>query len=137
MQLNDVEAKDILIGLALENTNKNFIDLKLGTNYNVNNTWFSLEDHLNKIYKKQQYYAAVDYDFTKRLNFNMQFHYFIYSDNQFTTHLQLPIWNMAISYQSRTSHNILKLLLIDLLDKNVDFQRRGATNYFKETTSES
>jgi len=67
----------------------------------------------------------------------MQFDYFIYSDNQLTTHLQLPIWNMAISYQSRNSHNILKLLLIDLLDKNLDFQRRGTTNYFKETTSES
>jgi len=48
MQLNDVEAKDILIGLALKNTNKNFMDLKLGTNYSVNNTWFSLKDHLNR-----------------------------------------------------------------------------------------
>lgn len=32
---------------------------------------------------------------------------------------------------------MLKLVLIDLLDKNVDFERRSTANSFEETTSES
>ena len=44
---------------------------------------------------------------------------------------------MAISYHSRNSHNIFKLVLIDLIDKNVGFERRSTTNNFEETTSES
>ncbi|WP_178984320.1 outer membrane beta-barrel protein [Winogradskyella helgolandensis] len=137
LQLNDVVSKDILMGLSIENANKNVIDLKLGTNYSVNNTTFSIEKDLNRTYKKQHYYAAVDYDFTEKLNFNTQFDYFAFSDNQFDSSLQLPIWNMAISYKIGNSHNSLKLVLIDLLDKNVDVERRSTTNYFEETTSES
>ncbi|WP_179319180.1 outer membrane beta-barrel protein [Winogradskyella helgolandensis] len=137
LQLNDVVSKDILMGLSIENANKNVIDLKLGTNYSVNNTTFSIEKDLNRTYKKQHYYASVDYDFTEKLNFNTQFDYFAFSDNQFDSNLQLPIWNMAISYNIGNSHNSLKLVLIDLLDRNVDFERRSTTNYFEETTSES
>ena len=137
LQLNDVVSKDVLFGLSLENANKNVIDLKLGTNYSINNTSFSIEQDLNRIYKKQHYYSAIDYDFTEKLNFNTQFDYFVFSDNQFATNLELPIWNMAISYAIGNNHNIVKLVLIDLLDKNVDFERRSTTNYFEETTSES
>ncbi len=115
LQLNDVVSKDILMGLSIENANKNVIDLKLGTNYSVNNTSFSIEKDLNRTYKKQHYYAAVDYDFTEKLNFNTQFDYFAFSDNQFDSNLQLPIWNMAISYNIGNSHNSLKLVLIDLV----------------------
>ncbi|WP_179348335.1 outer membrane beta-barrel protein [Winogradskyella pacifica] len=137
LQLNDVESKDVSVGLSLENANKNVVDLKIGTNYSVNNTSFSIEQDLNRIYKKQHYFAAVDYDFIENLNFNTQFDYFSYADNQFATNLELPIWNMAISYTFGNSHNSLKLVLIDLLDENVDFERRSTTNYFEETTSES
>jgi len=137
LQLNDVVSKDVLFGLSLENSNKNVIDLKLGTNYSVNNTSFSIEQNLNRIYRKQHYYSALDYDITEQLNFNTQFDYFIFSDNQFATNLELPIWNMAISYNIANNNNILKLVLIDLLDKNIDFDRRSTTNYFEETTSES
>jgi len=136
-QLNDVVSKDFLIGLSVENSNKNVIDVKLGANYSVNNTSFSIEEDLNRTYRKQHYYSAVDYDFTEKLSFNTQFDYFLFSDNQFDTNLELPIWNMAISYSIGNSHNILKLVLIDLLDRNVDFERRSTTNFFEETTSES
>ncbi|WP_055444449.1 outer membrane beta-barrel protein [Lacinutrix himadriensis] len=136
-QLNDLVSKDFLLGFSLENSNKNLIDLKLGANYSVNNTSFSIEQDLNRTYRKQHYFSAVDYDFTEKLSFNTQFDYFVFSDNQFATNLHLPIWNMAISYTIGNSHNILKLVLIDLLDENVDFERRSTTNYFEETTSES
>ncbi|NRD20685.1 outer membrane beta-barrel protein [Winogradskyella eckloniae] len=136
-QLNDVVSKDFTLGLSVENANKNLVDLKLGVNYSLNHTSFSIEQNLNRSYRQQHYFSAIDYDFTEKLNFNTQLDYFIFSDNQFATNLELPIWNMAISYYLRNSHNSFKLIFIDLLDKNVDFQRRSTTNYFEETTSES
>ncbi|WP_299098235.1 outer membrane beta-barrel protein [uncultured Winogradskyella sp.] len=136
LQLNDVVARDLSLGLSFENANKNFIDLKLGSNYSINNTSFSLEEDLNRTYVKQHYFSAIDYDVIEKLNFNTQFDYFVYSDNQFDTNLFLPIWNMAFSYTIENRH-IFKLVLIDLLDKNVDFERRSTTNYFEQTTSES
>lgn len=137
LQLNDVASKDFLIGFLLENTNKNRLDLKFGANYSFNNTSFSIEQDLNRIYRKQQYFSALDYNITDELNFNTQFDYFLFSDDQFATNLHLPIWNMAVSYNISKNNHMLKLVLIDLLDKNVDFERRSTANYFEETTSES
>ncbi|MDO7173158.1 outer membrane beta-barrel protein [Mariniflexile sp. AS56] len=138
LELNDVISKDFLIGLALENNNKNVIDLKFGANYSVNNTSFSLEKDLNRTYKKQQYFTNLDYDLSKKLNVNTQFDYIVFSDNQFASNVMLPIWNAAISYNvSKRNSNILKLVLIDLLDKNLDVYRRSTTNFFEETNSES
>lgn len=138
LQLNNVTSKDFLLGLTLENNNKNVIDLKFGANYSVNNTSFSLEKDLARTYKKQQYFSNLDYDISKKLNVNTQFDYVIFTDNQFSSKQVLPIWNGAISYNfSNNKNNILKLVLIDLLNKNVDVYRRSTTNYFEETNSES
>ena len=37
----------------------------------------------------------------------------------------------------KRKNNIIKLLLIDLLDKNVDIRRRSTINYIEEVTTES
>lgn len=138
LQLNNVTSKDFLLGLTLENNNKNVIDLKFGANYSVNNTSFSIEKDLDRTYKKQLYFSNLDYDISKKLNVNTQFDYVIFTDNQFSSKQVLPIWNGAISYNfSNNRNNILKLVLIDLLNKNVDVYRRSTTNYFEETNSES
>ncbi|WP_299556855.1 outer membrane beta-barrel protein [Seonamhaeicola sp.] len=138
LQLNDVTSKDFFVSFLLENTNKNTVDLKFGADYGVNNTAFSLEEDLNRTYKKQTYFSMFDYDVNQKLNFNTQFDYIVFSDNQFDSSLNLPIWSAAFSYNlSKNKNNICKLLLIDLLNKNIDFYRRSTTNYFEETTSES
>lgn len=138
LQLNDVTSKDFFAGVSLENSNKNIVDLKVGADYSTNNTSFSLEEDLNRTYKKQTYYSIFDYDVNKKLNINTQFDYIVFSDNQFSSNINLPIWSAAFSYNlSKDKNNICKLLLIDLLNKNVDIYRRSTTNYFEETTSES
>ena len=78
-----------------------------------------------------------DLDITEKLNFNTQFDYVIYTDDKFTSNQELPIWNASVSYAFSKNNNILKLVLIDLLDKNIDLYRRSTQNFFEETTSES
>ncbi|WP_170146744.1 outer membrane beta-barrel protein [Maribacter vaceletii] len=138
LQSNQVDTKDYSFSLILENNNKRIIDVKAGANYSINNTGFSIENDLDRKFSKQQYYSMVDYDFTKKLNFNTQFDYIIYKDNKFSSDQKLPLWNATLSYAfSNKKNDILKLVLIDLLDKNVDIYRNSTINFFEETTSES
>ena len=137
-ELNKVISRDYRFSTLLENTRKNKIDIKTGAEYSINNTSFSIEQDLNREYTKQHYFASADYNFTKQLNVNSQFDYIIFSDDAFASNQKLPLWNAAISYSfSEKKNSIIKLVLIDLLDKNVDIYRRSTTNYFEETTSES
>lgn len=137
MQLNEVKSKNFMFSLSLENYNKSVFDVKAGASYSINNTNFSILSDLDRKFSKQQYYSMFDLDITKKLNFNTQFDYVIYSDDKFTSNQELPIWNASVSYAFSKNNNILKLVLIDLLDKNIDLYRRSTQNYFEETTSES
>ncbi|WP_055436928.1 outer membrane beta-barrel protein [Lacinutrix algicola] len=137
-ELNDVTSQDYRFSTLIENTRKNKIDIKIGAEYSINNTSFSIEQDLNREYSKQQYFTSVDYNFTKQLNVNSQFDYILFSDNAFSSNQKLPLWNAAISYSfSEQRNSIVKLVLIDLLNKDVDIYRRSTTNYFEETTSQS
>ncbi|WP_276168179.1 outer membrane beta-barrel protein [Zobellia alginiliquefaciens] len=137
-QLNEVTSKDFLFSATLENNNKSLVDLKAGATYSGNNTSFSIERDLDRKYTKQQYFSMLDCDLTKKVNFNTQFDYFIYTDNAFASNENIPLWNATVSYAfSKQKSHVLKLLFIDLLDKNIDIYRRSTTNYFEETTSES
>ena len=137
-ELNEVTSRDYRFKGLLENTRKNKIDLKIGVEYSINNTSFSIEQDLNREYTKQQYFTSADYNFTNQLNVNSQFDYIIFSDDAFTSNQKLPLWNAAISYSfSQKKNSIIKLVLIDLLNKDVDIYRRSTTNYFEETTSQS
>jgi hypothetical protein len=79
----------------------------------------------------------VDFDFSKRLNINTQFDYIIYTDNGFSIQQKIPIWNAAMSYSLTKNNNIVKLVFIDLLDRNIDMFRRSTLNYFEETNLQS
>ena len=79
----------------------------------------------------------IDFDLSKRLNFNTQFDYIIYADNNFSIRQELPIWNAAMSYSLTSKNNIVKLVFIDLLNRNIDVFRRSTLNYFEETNLQS
>ena len=137
-ELNEVTSRDYRFSGLLENSQKNKIDAKIGAEYSINNTSFSIEQDLNREYTKQQYFISADYNFTSQLNVNSQFDYIIFSDDAFTSNQKLPLWNAAISYSfSEKKNSIVKLVLIDLLNKDVDIYRKSTTNYFEETTSQS
>ncbi len=137
LELNDVLSKEYLIGFSLENNKKNIFDLKAGVDYSVNHTNFSVEQNLNREFIKQHYYAKFDYDISKRFNINTQFDYFLYADSNFHSNQKIPFWNAGISYAiTKQNNGILKLLFIDILDKNIDIERRSNINYFEETMNQ-
>lgn len=135
--LNEVVSQDYLINLIVQNNSKRRIDLKAGATYIVNNTSFSIENNLDRKFTTQKYFGMIDLDVSKRFNINTQFDYIVYTDNKFSIRQQIPIWNAAMSYALTKNNNIVKLVLIDLLDKNVDVFRRSTLNYFEETNLQS
>jgi hypothetical protein len=137
LELNKVVSQDYLVNLIVQNNSKRRVDLKAGATYMVNNTSFSIENDLDRKFTSQKYFGMIDYDFSKRFNINTQFDYIIYTDNGFSIQQEIPIWNAAISYSLSKNNNIVKLVFIDLLDKNVDVFRRSTLNYFEETNLQS
>lgn len=134
--VNDISSHSFMLGAYLENSKKNKIDAKIGLNYTKTRTEFSIDDGLNRNYGKQQYYFKFDYDVTQRFNFSTQFDYFHYSDSDFQTNYNTPIWNSSISYTvSKNNSAVLKFLIIDLLDRNIDIVKRSTVNFFEETTN--
>ena len=124
------------MNFLVQNTNKRKVDLKAGVTYRRNNTRFSLEKDLDRKFTTQKYFGMVDFDISKKLNFNTQLDYIVYTDNNFSIKQEIPIWNAAISY-SLSKNNNIKLVLIDLLNKNIDVFRRSTLNYFEETNLQS
>jgi hypothetical protein len=138
LENNDVSSQDYLFGFTLENYNKNIFDIKIGATYDINTTTFSIKNDLNRKFTKQRYFLMLDYDISKKISFNTQFDYIVFKDNKFSDNQELPIWNAAISYAfSNNKNNIMKLVFIDILDKNEDISRRSTLNYFEETVTES
>lgn len=135
-ELNNVVSQDFLLNFLVQNTNKRKVDLKAGVTYRRNNTRFSLEKDLDRKFTTQKYFGMVDFDISKKLNFNTQLDYIVYTDNNFSIKQEIPIWNAAISY-SLSKNNNIKLVLIDLLNKNIDVFRRSTLNYFEETNLQS
>lgn len=136
-ELNRVVSQDYLVNLIVQNNKKHSIDLKVGATYRINNTSFSIEKDLNRKFTTQKYFGMVDFDITKRLNVNTQFDYIVYTDNSFSIMQKIPIWNAAVSYSLSKNNNIIKLVLIDLFNRNIDVFRRSTQNFFEETNLES
>ncbi|SDW53546.1 Outer membrane receptor proteins, mostly Fe transport [Lutibacter oricola] len=138
LELNDVTTKEYLLGASIENNRKSIFDIKFGANYTINKTEFSVVEGLDREYIKQHYYSKFDYDISKKLNVNTQFDYYTYSDSNFESNQNIPFWNASVSYTfTKNNNGILKLLLIDILDKNVNIVRRSTINYFEETTNQT
>ncbi|ARV16349.1 hypothetical protein [Polaribacter sp. SA4-12] len=136
-ELNNVVSKDYLVSFMVQNNRKRRVDLKAGATYKINNTSFSIENNQDRQFTNQKYFGMIDFDVSKRLNINTQFYYIIYIDNGFSIQQEIPIWNAAMSYSLSKNNNIIKLVLIDLLDKNIDVYRRSTLNYFEETNLQS
>lgn len=137
-EVNDVISKNYFLGFSIENNNKSIFDIKAGVDFSKTFADFSIQDELNRVFHEQHYYAQFDYEFTKKLNLNTQFDYFIFKDPRFNSNQNIPSWNIAASYSfTKRKNSIVKILIIDILDKNINFSRRNNVNYLEETTHQT
>ncbi len=134
--LNDVTTKEYGFGLSFENNRKNKYDLKIGADFSKNYTEFSIIEDLNRDFIEQHYFVKFDYDITKKLNANAQFDFFMFSDSSFHSNQEIPYLNASISYAlTKNNRAIVKLILIDILDQEIDIRRRSTLNFFEETVN--
>ncbi len=137
-EINEVSSIMNSLNLKFENHDKRTFDLKFGAELILNNTNFSIEKDLNRKFSTQHYYTLFDYDINKKISLNTQFDYYKYTDSNFSPDTILPLWNSAVSYSfTAKKNNVIKLLLIDMLNRNIDIQRRSSVNFFQETVTES
>ena len=136
-ELNNVVSKDYLVNFMMQNNRKSKVDVKAGVTYQINNTSFSIENNSDRAFTSQKYFGMIDFDVSKRFNINTQLDYIIYTDNSFSIQQKIPIWNAAMSYSLSKNNNIIKIVLIDLLDKNINVDRRSTLNFFEETNLQS
>ncbi|GGG95182.1 collagen-binding protein [Polaribacter pacificus] len=133
---NKTNTKNINFGLTLENNDKDNVDLSTGATFSKSFTTFSGTTS-DRDYLQQTYFVKSDWNITKTFNFSTQFKYDIYTDSSFGTEQAVPIWNASLSYAFLKSKNLsLMLTALDMLNKNVGFDRSSSDNYFQETTKE-
>ena len=136
--INQLNTERSISSIKLENYNKKIYDLKVGAEYSYTRMIYSIKRDLNRLFTTQKYYSSIDYDITDKLTVNTQFDYYIYTDNKFKPDTFLPLWNGAVSYSlSKRKKHVFKLLLIDILNKNINIDRRNVINFSEETIAES
>ena len=133
---NKTNTKGVNMSLTLENNNKDNIDLSGGATLNKSFTTFSGATSKRDVLQ-QTYFVKSDWNITKSFNFTTQFKYDIYTDSTFGSDQAVPIWNASVSYNFLKSKNLsLMITALDMLNKNVGFDRSSSDNYFQETTKE-
>lgn len=133
---NKTNNKNLGFNFSFENDKKDFLDVSTGASFSKNYTTYSGTTS-DRDYLQQSYFVKSDWNITKSFNFNSQFKYDIYTDSNFGTDQSVPIWNASISYSFLKSKNLnLMLTALDILNKNVGFDRSSNDNYFEETTKE-
>lgn len=135
-EYNTATTKGSTFGVRFSNINKNIFDLMVGGNLSISNTSYSTDKETAKTVE-QVYYAKYDWDITNSFNFNSQFKYTLISDSNFDSQA-IPIWNMAVEYVfMNQKRGLLKLQVIDVLDKDVGVRITSTTDYYEETYSKN
>jgi hypothetical protein len=131
---NETQSKNGIVGLSLENNNKEMFDASIGARWNKNYTTFTTGNNADRDYLQQTYFAKLDWNITDRFNANSQFKYDIYTDSSFGTDQAIPIWNASLSYALLPSKSLTVMVTaLDILNKNVGIVRTSSDNYFQET----
>ena len=133
---NKTNSKNASVRISLENNKKDNIDFSTGATFSKNFTSFSGAT-TDRDYFQQTYYVKSDWNVTKVFNINSQFKYDVYTDSNFGTDQSVPIWNASVSYSFMKDKRLnLKLSALDLLNKNIGFERSSTDNYYQETIKE-
>ncbi len=126
-------SKNTGVTFGVENNNKDVLDVLIGGSISKNIVEFSGAP-IHRDYVQQSYFIKSEWNVTNAFNINSQFKYDVFTDNNFGTNQSVPIWNASISYSFLKSKSLnVKLSGLDLLNKNVGYDRTGTTNSYQET----
>lgn len=122
------------LGVALENRNKEKIDLTLGARYAPTLTRYDLSVEQNQDFVNQNYYADLSVNLGKKWLFMTNFDYTLYGGDVFTEDASISLWEASITrYLFKNRRGQLKLTAYDILNQNEGINRTSTFNYVEET----
>lgn len=135
--INDEEnATKILrntLNVRLENRNKEVVNALIGTRLTVNVNQYSLNPDLSQNYLNRTLYAEFSYTLDDAWRFTTALDYRLYAQEVFGAGQNIPLWRAELSRSLFNDNAELKLVALDLLDKNVGITYSNASNYIEET----
>jgi hypothetical protein len=119
--------------VRLENRNKKVVDALIGTRLTVNVNQYSLNPDLSQNYLNRTLYAEFSYTLDDAWRFTTALDYRLYAEEVFGAGQNIPLWRAELSRSLFKDNAQLKLVALDLLDKNVGITYSNASNYIEET----
>ncbi len=131
---NNIKTWSVGPEISLDMNPNDKLNISIETNFNYNNTKYSLQSAMNVNYLSQEYSTSFDWQLPKSFFFSTEFTYTINSQRAQGFNTKVPIWDASISKQFlRYNRGELKLSARDLLDKNVGISRNTNQNYIEDS----
>ncbi len=130
---NDVTRINNGVNFSIENRKKEIVDIRIGTNVNLNTTSYSLSSNLDQGYISTGYFSEFLVEFFKTWTFNTAIEFTLYSGDQFTDNPTIPLWKAYLSKRFlKGKSGMLKLAIYDILNQNIGIKRNSELNYIED-----
>lgn len=120
------------IDLRLENRKKAVVDFNIGSKYSFNVSRYSLNEDLNQNYVNRTYYSSLTLDLPGNWVVSSSVDYKIYSPKVFGEGQNVPLLQAELSKTFLRDRAELKLVGLDLLNKDVGFSYSSTGSFISE-----
>ncbi len=121
------------IDVRLENRDKEFVDALIGTRLTFNVNQYSLNPDLSQNYLNRTVYAEFSYTLDEAWRFTTALDYRQYAEEVFGTGQNIPLLRAEVSRYLLGDRVEIKLVALDLLDKNLGINYTNSSNYIQQT----
>ncbi len=126
---NDVNRYRANLGWTLENRNKDYFDISIGTNWTYNVNTFSESNQSSQSFLNQSYNSRLAINTFKNWSIESVFDIQVFDEQDFGEALNIPIWTASISHFLLNRRLELKLKIFDILNQNQGLNRSSTLNY--------
>lgn len=126
------------VEFTLENSNKDVVDILVGTSLDHTQTSYSVNQELNRNYVNQTVFGDLRVNFGDKWYIKTSMDLEIYGGQAFSERQNVPIWRAEMSrYLFKGNRGELKVSAFDLLNRNLGVDRRSELNFIEETRTQS
>lgn len=118
--------------VRLENRNKDVVDASVGARYTFNDARYSLNPAMNQQYVNRTYYGEINYQISDTWRVSTSFDYNLYSKEVFGSGRSVPLWHAELSRMVMNDRTEIKLIVRDVLNKNVGVTYSATNTYLEE-----
>lgn len=120
------------ISFNVENRKKKKWDLISGAGINLQNSWYSVQESLNKQYFDISWFAEIRYNPNDHWNFELSADVTNYTDLDFAESIKVPLMGAEVSYLFlKNKRAVFSINGFDLLNQNTGIERLSELNYLR------